>query len=140
MKSKETILLIQPDRELRKAIKKILEKSGYEVVTAGEGHEALDVLSNNTIDLVISALRMPGINGMELMGEISRTRMSVPVIFLTAYGDVESYMDLMNMGAFDYINLPVNDHEILRVTRYALEDQRDPSHSRRDSIAKAAAC
>jgi DNA-binding NtrC family response regulator len=144
MENKKTILFVQPDREFRKAIKKVLEKSGYVVITASEGREALDILSNNTVDLVISALRMPNINGMELMGEINRTKMSLPVIFLTVYGDVESYMDLMNMGAFDYINMPVNDQEILRVARSAIGEQcnslRKLDYSKGNSIAKAVAC
>ena len=143
MESKKTILFVEPDREFRKAIKKVLEKSGYDVVSASEGREALDILSTNTADLVISALRMPGIDGMELMGEINRTRMSVPVIFLTSYGDVESYMDLMNMGAFDYINMPVNDQEILRVAKSAIGEQcnslRTLDYSQGNSIARAVA-
>jgi len=122
MNSKKTILFAEPDRECRKTIREMLEKSGYAVVTANEGREALSILATNTVDLIISALRMPNVGGLELLGEVQRTKLRVPVIFLTGYGDVESYMDLMNMGAFDYLNKPAREEEILRVTRSALED------------------
>jgi FixJ family two-component response regulator len=64
---------------------------------------------------------MPNIDGLELMEEIRRRRIDVPVIFVTGYGEVESYMDLMNMGAFDYLNKPIDPKELFRVVESALE-------------------
>ena len=116
----KSILLVEPDQEISVALRKTLERAGYVVVVAKDGREALNILSNNTIDLIISALRMPTLDGIELMEEINRTRMSVPVIFITARGDVESYMDVMNLGAFDYLNKPIEEQEIHRVAMSAL--------------------
>jgi DNA-binding NtrC family response regulator len=121
MNDKQSILLVDDDQEFRKAMKKMFEKSGYDVTVAADGREALDVLSKDVFDLIISDLRMPNLNGMELMEEIKKKKMKVPVIFITAYGEVESYMDLMNLGAFEYINKPVKGQEILSVARKALE-------------------
>ena len=121
----------------------MLEKSSYTVVTANEGQEALSILSNNAVDLIFSAVRMPNVGGMELMEEVNRTKLRVPIIFLTAYGDVESYMDLMNMGAFDYLNKPAKEEEILRIIWSALEDYANApgllNHTRPDSFSAVVA-
>ncbi|MBI5118431.1 response regulator [Candidatus Poribacteria bacterium] len=121
MSEKQSILLVDDDQEFRKAMKKMFEKSGYDVTVAADGREALETLSKSVFDLIISDLRMPNLNGMELMEAIKKEKLDVPVIFITAYGEVESYMDLMNLGAFEYINKPVKGQEILNVARRALE-------------------
>jgi two-component system response regulator (stage 0 sporulation protein F) len=125
MKVKKSILIVEPDHKFQKEIGRPLEGSGYSITIAKDGQEALDILSNSVFDLIVSALNMPNVNGIQLMQEIRRTKMNVPVIFITAYGDVESYMNLMNMGAFDYLNMPVEDQELLRVTRSAFEKGHD---------------
>ena len=127
MSDKPFILLVDDDREFLKAMKKMFEKSGYIVTLAGDGMEALEILSRDAFDLIISDLRMPNLNGIELMEEISRKKLDVPVIFITAYGEVESYMDLMNLGAFEYINKPVRGREILSVVERALANHRSSS-------------
>ncbi|UCD57248.1 MAG: response regulator [Candidatus Hydrogenedentota bacterium] len=121
MNDRQSILLVDDDQEFRKAMKKMFEKSGYVVTIAADGKEALEAISKDVFDLVISDLRMPRLNGIELMEEIKRKKLNVPVVFITAYGEVESYMDLMNMGAFEYINKPVKREQILSVARRALE-------------------
>jgi DNA-binding NtrC family response regulator len=121
MNNKQSILLVDDDQEFRKAMKKMFEKSGYDVTVAADGQEALVALAEKSFDLIISDLRMPNLNGMELMEELKRRKINLPVIFITAYGEVESYMDLMNLGAFEYINKPVKGQEILGVVRKALE-------------------
>ena len=121
MDEKQSILLVDDDQEFRKAMKKMFERSGYSVTLAADGQEALNILSEDTFDLIISDLRMPNLNGMQLMEELKKKGVKIPVIFITAFGEVESYMDLMNLGAFEYINKPVKGQEILNVARKALE-------------------
>ena len=127
MNNERMILFVDDDREFCKAMKKVFEKSGHTVTLAADGREALDILSRGAFDLIISDLRMPRMNGVELMGEIVRRKISTPVIFLTAHGEVESYMDLMNMGAFDYLNKPVEGRELLHAVKKALEAQDSAS-------------
>ncbi len=129
MQGEKSVLLVDSDQEFRKAMKRTLEKSGFRVTMASDGKEALDVLSENTIHLIISALRMPNLDGMEFMAEIKRRKISAPVIFITAYGDVESYLQVMNMGAFEYLNKPIKGQEILRVARNALGCYDSPQHA-----------
>jgi len=121
MSEKNSILLVDDDREFRKAMKRMFERSGYSIDLAADGKEALDVLSKVTFDLIISDLRMPNLDGVELMGEIKRQGLDTPIVFLTAYGEVESYMDLMNLGAFEYVNKPIKGQDILDVAKRAIE-------------------
>ena len=126
MNERQSILLVDDDPEFCKAMKKTLEKSGYLVTLATDGWEALAAITGNVFDLVLSDLRMPNLNGIELMQEIKRKKINVPVVFITGYGEVESYMDLMNMGAFEYINKPVGKKEILRVIEKVLGTYASP--------------
>lgn len=119
------VLLVDDDKEFRKAMKKMFERSGYKIAIACDGQEALDVLSEREFDLIISDLRMPNIDGLEMMGELRRRGLDVPIIFLTAFGEVESYMDLMNLGAFEYVHKPVKSKEILEIARRAIASRKD---------------
>ncbi len=119
---KKKILLVDDDIEFRKAMARMFEKSGYIVYRASDGLEALDVLSAEEIDLVISDLRMPSLDGTELIVAIKRIGLSMPIIFVTAFGEVESYMDVMNLGAFKYVNKPVKANEILSIAKEALSE------------------
>jgi DNA-binding NtrC family response regulator len=121
VKDKQTILLVDNDREFCVAIKKMFQKHGYMVSPVHDGIKALCLLEEGEFDLIISELGTPKLDGMELMEEINRRKIKAPVIFLTADGEIESYMDLMNMGAFDYLNKPANEKEILRVVEKAFE-------------------
>ena len=84
----------------------------FEVVTAGNGKEALVVLANQTIDLVVTDLKMPEMDGFELVSRMSRLKNSVPIIAMTAFGTPEMEDRLMDLGAFQYIEKPV-DFELL---------------------------
>jgi len=127
MNARQSILLVDDDYEFCKAMKKMLEKSGYVVTLAADGQEALDILSKDVFNLIFSDLRMPRLNGIELMEAIKRKKVRTPIVFITAYGEVESYMDLMNMGAFDYISKPVKGREILDIARKVLATQGNAS-------------
>ena len=106
-----------------------IPREHYEAVVAADGNEALDAISNEDFDLVISDLRMPNLNGVELMEELRRRGLETPIVFLTAFGEVESYMDLMNLGAFEYLNKPVKSKEILEVVRRATESHTNSAES-----------
>jgi two-component system response regulator HydG len=121
-----SILLVDDDREFCKAFRRGLEGIGYTVTAVHDGLEALEALSQSDFDLIISDLRMPNLDGMELMRELIKRELDVPVVFLTAFGEVESYMDLMNMGAHDYLSKPVKLQTIRGVIERVLEKREDP--------------
>ena len=121
MHDKRLILLVDNNQEFYRKMKKLFGRSGYNVINARDGREAINLLSEKPFDLVISEVKMSGLDGIELMGEVNRRRVDLPVLFLTEHGEIESYMDLMNMGAFDYLNKPVREQELTTVVRQALK-------------------
>jgi two-component system response regulator (stage 0 sporulation protein F) len=117
------ILLVDSDRKFCKTLRKLFENFHCEVATAGDGRSAIDLLSKHPFDLIISEVRMPDLSGIDIMQEVSKRRIKAAVIFLTSFGEVESYLELMNMGAFDYLNKPLNKLEILRIAQSAIKNQ-----------------
>ncbi len=120
-KAMKTILLVDDERDLRAVLAEILEKAGYAVIAAPDAEAALSVLLNKThIDLVITDLHLPGISGTELVAVLRKGMPDVPVILLTAFGSVESYVRFRCMGVFEYINKPVQAEELRRIVKKAL--------------------
>jgi DNA-binding NtrC family response regulator len=91
----------------------IREKTPYEVTITNNPLEALDIARKGEIDLVIADLKMPGLNGMELLDAIKRVVENIPVILITAYGTVESAAETMQKGGFDFITKPFRKEQIL---------------------------
>ncbi len=121
MKHEHSILLVDDDSASAQTMRVILEGAGRQITTVSDGHEALNLLSTERFDLAIFELTLPGLSGAKLMEEMKRRQICVPVIYVTAHGEWESYLTLMNMGAFEYLTKPVNKREILLAVRNSLE-------------------
>lgn len=117
------ILVVDDEENARKGLSKILEKEGYAVEMAANGKEAIDALKRLSFDLVITDMRMPLMDGFEVLREIKKMDDDIGVIMITAYGEVESYLEAMNLGAFEYINKPVRVNELKRVITKVLEER-----------------
>jgi two-component system NtrC family response regulator len=118
--TKKTILLADDDDNLRRVLEFQLSEAGYEVRAAADGAEAFEILTNNNLDCVITDLRMPKLSGLELLEKIKIGNAEIPVIVITAFGEVETAVTAMKAGAFDYINKPFNRDEILLTLERAL--------------------
>ncbi len=119
--SEITILVVEDDIPMRELVKKILEKHEYRVVEAGDGEEALACLNDlPEIALIITDIRMPRKTGMTLLKDVVNTRPEVRVILITGFGEVEEYLDAMNIGAFEYLNKPFKNQQLLDVVKRAL--------------------
>ncbi len=116
-----SILVVDDEENAREGLSKILSKEGYRVETAANGKEAIDTLRRRRYDLVITDMRMPLMDGFEVLREIKKMDENIGVIMITAYGEVESYLEAMNMGVFEYINKPVRVNELKRVISKILE-------------------
>lgn len=116
----KTILLADDDENLRRVLEYQLTEAGYNVTTAADGARALEVFSNEDFDGVITDLRMPKLSGLEFLEKIKAVNAEIPVIVITAFGEVETAVAAMKAGAFDYINKPFNRDEILLTLRRAL--------------------
>lgn len=109
------ILLVDDEENARNALARILAREGYEVSSAGNGFQALEQLQNSPVELVITDINMPEMNGMSFLRELNRLYPGINVIMITAYGEVESYIEAMNLGAFEYINKPVRMDELKKI-------------------------
>jgi two-component system NtrC family response regulator len=122
--SAEKILLVDDDTSLRKVLEFNLEQEGYTVITASDGAEALKCYDSHAPDLVITDIKMPGMNGIDLLKEIRRRDIEKLVIIITAFGTIDNAIEAMKLGAYDYITKPFNRDELRLVVRKALELQR----------------
>ena len=118
-----TILVVDDEENAREGLSKILSKEGYSVDMASNGKEAIETLRRQSFDLVITDMKMPLMDGFEVLREIKKMNENIGVIMITAYGEVESYLEAMNMGAFEYINKPVRVNELKRVISKVLEER-----------------
>ena len=117
---KARILIVDDEKRMRRILQILLKSQGYEIKLAQDGDEAWSMFQQVPYDLVITDLKMPGIDGMELLGLINKQNPDVPVIVITAYGSVDSAVKAMKQGAYDYITKPFENEEIKIVVAKAL--------------------
>jgi DNA-binding NtrC family response regulator len=116
----KSVLIVEDDAPMRGLLKKVLEKNDYRVLEAEEGEQALTSLQENPdISIVITDIKMPKKDGMSLLEEIVNSHPHIKVILITAFGEVEQYLDAMNLGAFEYLNKPFRNQQILDVVKRA---------------------
>ena len=115
-----TVLVVDDNRDHSRALAKIFERAGYRVGTAGDGQEALTILADRPFDLVITDLRMPRMNGLDLLRNIRAMSPHVPVLIVTAFGEWTSYVEAMDCGCVDYLSKPVRREDILMAARKSL--------------------
>lgn len=124
MRERSEIILVVDDEKLqREIIRDILKYEGYGVMIAGSGQEALELLNQSSVDLVITDLRMPEMDGIELLGRVKETNPEISVIVVTAYGSVGSAVEAMKKGAFHYLTKPLGKEELLLTVQRALENR-----------------
>jgi two-component system, NtrC family, response regulator AtoC len=107
-----TVLIVDDERTLARAVKAFLLESGYEAEIATDAEEAVGLLETLRPDVVFSDVRLPGMDGIELLRRIREFDPSVPVIIMTAYGTIEGAVEAVKLGAFDYLKKPVDLEEL----------------------------
>lgn len=117
---KETILLIEDEKIMRITLEDTLKTAGYEVVSFETGREALNALRDNRFSVVVTDVRLPDIDGINILREITRTG-DTQVIVMTAFGTIKDAVEAMKLGAFDYITKPFSLDEFLLIIERALE-------------------
>lgn len=121
---KFTILIIDDEKNIREGLAANFELEDYNVKTASSGEEGLEVISKGDIDLVITDLRMNGIGGEEVLQKVTSQTPGVPVIILTGHGDVNSAVDAMRHGAYDFLLKPVDLDQLTMIVKRALENRQ----------------
>jgi len=120
-KSSYTILVVDDEPSVQSLLNSILKKEGYQVITAGNGREALSCFHKHSPDLILLDVRMPLLDGIETFTRIREESKDALIIMMTAYGTIETAVQAMKMGAFDYLVKPFNIEEIKVVIKKALE-------------------
>lgn len=136
----QTILIVDDDRDICMLLKRFLTRHGYEVLEAYSGKKALELLDETQPDLVMCDFRLEDMEGNTLLGKIKERYLHVPVIIMTGYSDIKIAVEVMKMGAFDYITKPLFPDEILVTIKKALEtpaEEREPVRQERTASSDA---
>ena len=124
------ILIIDDEASLRQTMARILQRAGYEVTTAANGQEGLALVSEHLFDLLYLDIRMPDINGLELLKTIHAKFPELPVILFTAQPDLNSAVEALRRGATDYLLKPLKPQTVIDRTRAILADKQKERRKR----------
>jgi DNA-binding NtrC family response regulator len=131
MGEQRSVLVVDDDAAMREMLVSLLEDRSIHAEPAGSADDALARLSERRFDAVLSDLRMPGKTGIELLGEVRELRPGTPVVLMTAFGSIDSAVEAMRAGAFDYVTKPFKREEVLVVLERAFERQALEEENRR---------
>ena len=120
---KFTLLIIDDEKNIREGLAANFELDGYEVKTAANGKDGLELLSKGDIDLVITDLRMPGISGEDVLKKVTAELPGIPVIVLTGHGSIDAAVEAMRDGAYDFLTKPLNLDQLGLIVKRALENR-----------------
>ena len=129
-KDKKTILLVEDDRNTRNGIAKLLRYK-YDITTAEDGMRGINILKKNNFDLVVTDIQMPGADGMDILKETLKKEPKPPCILITAYGSIETAVEAIKAGAYDFISKPVNVDRMEQIFERALESKDLKEENRR---------
>jgi two-component system NtrC family response regulator len=120
----ETVLIVDDEKNYLVVLEALLGQEGYEIITADKASDALRLVRDADLDLVITDMKMPGMNGMELLEKCKMIKPELPVIMMTAYGTIELAVDAMKKNAYDYITKPFQNEELKLTIKKALKHYR----------------
>jgi DNA-binding NtrC family response regulator len=136
----KTLLIADDEPNIRRVLQAIFQKDGYEVYVAENGVRALEVAAAHPVDVLITDLIMPDMNGVELLQKIKQNHVGVVAVMITAYATIKTCVDAMRYGASDYITKPFDMDEIRAVVKRAIaraaEEQASPGKSSRKASAQ----
>jgi two-component system response regulator AtoC len=118
---KKQVLVVDDEPNLRKILAAQLSRDGYDVLVAEDGEQGLSLLRENHIDLVVTDLKMPKVDGMTLLREAVKENPDLPVVMITAHGTVDTAVEALKLGAFDYLTKPFDKDEVRQVVAKALK-------------------
>ena len=132
----ETILIVDDEKNYPLVLSAILEEEGFETFAANSGREALEILENTDIDLVLTDMKMPTMDGIELLDKIKARDQDLPVIMMTAHGTVDKAVEAMQKGAYSYILKPFDNDRLIIYVNKAIDMHRVVKENRqlRDAV------
>jgi len=127
--AKRTIVVADDDREMTSIIQKVLLRESYEVLTAENGEEVLAILQSRPVHVVIADWKMPACDGIRLIELLHQKHPNTKVIMITAFGEMSTYLDAMNRGAFEFLSKPLNIDELKTLVSRAISSSRQEAVS-----------
>ena len=119
--AQDRVLIVEDEKLIRWSIKSRLEENGYVVSEVDSGKKAFELLEEEDFDLMLLDFRLPDTTGLEILRRVRQEAPETSVVMMTAYGTVESAVEAMKLGAFDYLTKPVNLDELTVIVNKALE-------------------
>ena len=116
-----TILIVDDEKAIRRTLKEILEYEKYKIEEASDGEEGLAMIKSNTYDVVILDIKMPKMDGMEVMEAVNKAGIDVPIIMLSGHGNIDTAVEAVKKGAYDYISKPPDLNRLLITIRNAMD-------------------
>jgi two-component system, NtrC family, response regulator len=127
----ETVLIVDDEKNYPLILSAVLEEEGFETLTANSGEKALGVLKHSDVDLVLTDMKMPSLDGIELLERIKQKDPELPVIMMTAHGTVEKAVEAMQKGAYNYILKPFDNDRLIIYVNNAIQMYRVIKENRR---------
>jgi two-component system NtrC family response regulator len=127
----ETILIVDDEKNYLLVLSAVLEEEGYEVLTTASSLEALEILKASDVDLVLTDMKMPGMDGIELLEQIKNRDPELPVIMMTAHGTVDKAVEAMQKGAYSYILKPFDNERLTLYVKKAIATYEVVKENRR---------
>ncbi len=127
------ILIVDDDPHFLRVLQRILSGEKFVVTTTSNPCEAMELLRSNNFDLIICDLRMPECDGINVLHDVRSTGNEMPVIILTAYGEVDTYLEAMNAGATEYLNKGIKSDELVQIVRNCLRKGNHRRNSKRSN-------
>ena len=121
----KNILVVDDDMSVRTTFSSVLRQEGYRVTAVKNGYEAIKAIDEESFDLALVDLGMPGMDGIEVLEKIKTRRPQTRVIIFTGYGSITTAVEAMRKGATDYLNKPFSPHELKAGVKKGLENGRD---------------
>jgi len=121
------ILIVDDEPDMRMALANVFNRMGHRVFEAPDGPAALKFFSREKVDLVLLDIRLPGMDGIEILRKLRESDKTTPVIMVTGYGSVESAVEVMQLGASHYLAKPFSNHELKNIVEKALSGQEVPA-------------
>ncbi|WP_028321294.1 sigma-54-dependent transcriptional regulator [Desulfatiglans anilini] len=120
----QTILIVDDEKNYLVVMEALLASEGYEIITAQNGFDAVRLIEESDLDLLVTDMKMPGMSGMELLEAAKKIQPDLPVIMMTAYGTIEMAVEAMKKQAYDYITKPFENEQLKLTVKKALENHR----------------
>ncbi len=117
------LLIIDDEQDMRNGLKRMLSRSieNLEVLTAPDGETGLEMIAEVPVDVILLDVKMPGMSGLEMLEQLSKTRPWLTTIMMTGYGSIETAVEAIKLGAYDFITKPFDKKDICRIIRKSIE-------------------